>query len=248
MKRAPDRIPALASFVRRVKRTERLPFLSVVLFGSVARGSASGESDIDLIVILRRGTRLTAPLTERLHRFVRAFTKKFSLPVSTNIMTPDEFCHIYTPLFYTDLAQHAVELYGKKVKTLLGKAGAARVSRKQQDLIVARRILFPAFLLRQKVVTNAFTNQNLGRECHKQAEYMLRDLYFIFSGRVLQNIKAIAAVTPAETSLWKRCYAHLPSEHASIEQFFAFFEEVFGVALKLLRKKYGRNFVLPVYF
>lgn len=50
----PVTLQTLDMFVERVTERERKNLSKIILFGSVARGEANGDSDIDVLVILRK--------------------------------------------------------------------------------------------------------------------------------------------------------------------------------------------------
>jgi len=69
------------------------PPLAIALFGSVARGDATVESDIDLLVVFDRNVRLTRSLYRRFDE--RVDLSSFARPVSPHLVTlprSDEDC------------------------------------------------------------------------------------------------------------------------------------------------------------
>lgn len=50
----PVTLQTLDMFVERVTERERKNLSKIILFGSVARGEANGDSDIDVLVVLRK--------------------------------------------------------------------------------------------------------------------------------------------------------------------------------------------------
>jgi predicted nucleotidyltransferase len=72
--------PILASLIRRI--IEEVHPLRIVLFGSAARGSATEESDADLLIVMKDGThrRRTA---QTLYRQLRGTRIPFDLLVTT---------------------------------------------------------------------------------------------------------------------------------------------------------------------
>src|SRR6266852_3605778 len=75
--------------------------VSVVLFGSWARGAARAESDIDLLVISKHFPRSRLDRHRDTFEAVKAVTKDFALKVSVIPLTPEEARE--TKPFYLDV-------------------------------------------------------------------------------------------------------------------------------------------------
>ena len=82
--------------------------LQIILFGSIARGEAKSDSDIDLLVIMPNGThrRRTA---HTLYRIIRSI----DVPLDILVATPKDLEeHQYNPgLIYHHILQEGITLY-----------------------------------------------------------------------------------------------------------------------------------------
>ncbi len=116
--------------------------VSVVLYGSVARGEAERDSDIDLIIIVRNLPKsrfkrqdLFMEVEEGLEPLLRELEKEgYNIDFSPILKTPEEACKI-TPL-YLDLVEDSIILFDRdnffrnillKLKKRLKELGARRV-------------------------------------------------------------------------------------------------------------------------
>src|SRR6266852_4369521 len=97
----------LQCFLRLLLSRWEEQLVSVVLFGSWARGSARAESDIDLLVISKHFTRSRLDRHRDMFEAVKAVTKDFALKVSVIPLTPEE-ARETKPFYLGMLTAHAV--------------------------------------------------------------------------------------------------------------------------------------------
>jgi predicted nucleotidyltransferase len=104
-----QRLKAVAErYTQALRRTFQEDLVSVVLFGSVGRGEASPESDIDLLIVLRNLPPGRLARAERLEG-VEARGGFEEVPIRRILKTPEETSRI-VPL-YLDLVEDGVLLY-----------------------------------------------------------------------------------------------------------------------------------------
>ncbi len=94
--------------------------VSIVLFGSMARGTEQLGSDLDLLVVLsaKEGAKAVGPRIERLRNLL---FKRFSVPLSPYILTLSELRHKHNqklPLIL-EILKEGRTIYGKDIKELL---------------------------------------------------------------------------------------------------------------------------------
>lgn len=116
--------------------------ISVVVYGSVARGEAKRDSDVDLLIVARNLPRsrfarqdLFIEVEEKLEEILKRLEEEgYRVDFSPILLTPEEAARI-RPL-YLDMVEDAVVLYDKggffasvlaKLKARLEELGAQRV-------------------------------------------------------------------------------------------------------------------------
>ncbi len=131
-------------YTRALERLLGESLVSVVLFGSVARGEATSLSDIDLLVIARDLPRGRLARQERLSAAddllapqVEELRKQVVLTDFSPVLKTPEEAKCFTPL-YLDLVEDAVILYDREgffseilaqLRSSLDRLGARRVKR-----------------------------------------------------------------------------------------------------------------------
>jgi predicted nucleotidyltransferase len=99
----------VASFVERLKNQEGENLLEVVLFGSVARGEETLESDVDVCVLLKNSDpeRKNAIMTLACDLFDESF---YEIAISPIIYTED-YLHAHTTGLMINIAKEGILLY-----------------------------------------------------------------------------------------------------------------------------------------
>ena len=87
MPSAANRQPALAEFVRRLRHSLSGNIVDVRLFGSEARGEATPESDIDVLVVVQPDDTRTA-LEDRVVDIAFDVNLDFGVYISPRVITP----------------------------------------------------------------------------------------------------------------------------------------------------------------
>ena len=82
-----DRRTAVEQFVRRLRQELAASVVDVRLFGSEARGEASADSDIDVLVVVQPDDRL-APLETRVVDIAFDVNLAFNVFISPTVVTP----------------------------------------------------------------------------------------------------------------------------------------------------------------
>lgn len=83
---------ALAEFVKRVRQALSDSVVDVRLFGSEARGEATPESDIDVLVVVQPDT-ARVPLEERIIDIAFDVNLEFGVYISPRVITPAILSH-----------------------------------------------------------------------------------------------------------------------------------------------------------
>ncbi len=125
--------------------------VSIVLFGSEARGEATVASDLDLFIVARN---LSSDILERI-KFLHELPIVVREGISVRGKTPEEFESYLAPM-YLDLAVDGVILYDRdnyiagkmvRIKQLLHQAGLQRIKREGEMMWVWDRPVKPGWEL-----------------------------------------------------------------------------------------------------
>lgn len=231
-------------------KKQRLPIASVIAFGSRTRNlRVDKQSDLDLIFILENEAIINHDFIEKFKKLVMLVEKKSEIKISPNVMKEAEFLYIYSPLFLEDLADNSVEVFGNQFKKVLQKAGQMFTSQKVKDAYAARRILFLIYGLREKILLQNYTPSILARELNKKTYYLLRDLFYLVSSNLSNNLK-LSADSPVDLriqKIWRATLAAQPKSSVPIEKHLAYFNLIYLNSLAILKVKY-KKFTLPFYF
>lgn len=89
---AKSKVVAAVKYFEERLRMKKMSISKIILFGSQARGTASAESDVDIVLISRdfRNKNIYRRL-ELIKDAEIATIKKFIIPLDIVMMTPDEF-------------------------------------------------------------------------------------------------------------------------------------------------------------
>ena len=114
----PKKIAALVT--KSLVGSPKSDILSIVLFGSMARGTERLGSDLDLLVVLvsKESVKALEPRVERLRELL---FKRFSAPLSPYIQTLSELRHKHhqkLPLI-REILKEGRTIFGKDLKELL---------------------------------------------------------------------------------------------------------------------------------
>ena len=83
-----NRRVALVEFVKRLRQSLSGNLVDVRLFGSEARGEATSESDIDVLVVVQPGT-ARVPLEDRIIDIAFDVNLDFGVYISPRVVTPE---------------------------------------------------------------------------------------------------------------------------------------------------------------
>ncbi len=90
--------------------------VSITLFGSYARGTASPQSDIDVLVV----TRDAGSSEESAHRLETRFLRRYGLRLSAKILTPKELSRKRDAPFIRTARREGVAIAGKSLDEVMG--------------------------------------------------------------------------------------------------------------------------------
>lgn len=102
----------LQTFIALLEREWGQDFISLVLFGSRARGAATPTSDIDLLVVKKGLPRSRLDRPPIVFRLVRTLSEGFAHRISTILLTPEEA--MVTKPYYLDMVEEAVILFDRE--------------------------------------------------------------------------------------------------------------------------------------
>lgn len=91
----------LNSFIELLKVRWKDDLVSIILFGSQARGDAKEESDIDLLIIKKDLPKSRLDRTLDIFSLARSTSEEFAYKLSPILLTPDEA--LLTKPFYLDM-------------------------------------------------------------------------------------------------------------------------------------------------
>lgn len=103
----------ISEFVKECKKRFGKRLVSIILFGSHARGTATKYSDIDLLIIARKLSKRKIDRYDIIFDILLDFTKKYHVAISPILLEPEEFStQNITPLVYGILTGQKI-LYDK---------------------------------------------------------------------------------------------------------------------------------------
>ncbi len=145
----------LYNFVRLLKENYKEDLLSIILFGSVARGKWNNESDIDLFILFSNKSSINNRLTKIISDYERKSKLKnskgdrlFSTIQDISLLIKD--LHKFRTIFY-DIAMDGIILFDrnqtgfhflKKIKKRIEEKGLRRVFIKENDYYWERNVKF----------------------------------------------------------------------------------------------------------
>ncbi len=149
----------LYNFVKLMKENYKEDLLSIILFGSVARGKWNNESDIDLFIIFTNKSSLRTTINNRLTKIISGYERKsklrnskgdrlFSTIQDISLVLKD--LHIFRTVFY-DIAMDGIILFDrnqtgfqflKKIKKRIKEKGLRRIFIKENDYYWERKVKF----------------------------------------------------------------------------------------------------------
>ena len=149
----------LYNFVKLMKENYKEDLLSIILFGSVARGKWNNESDIDLFIIFTNKSSLRTTINNRLTKIISDYERKsklrnskgdrlFSTIQDISLVLKD--LHTFRTIFY-DIAMDGIILcdrnqtgfqFLKKIKKRIEEKGLRRIFIKENDYYWERKVKF----------------------------------------------------------------------------------------------------------
>ena len=149
----------LYNFVRLMKEKYHEDLLSIILFGSVARGKWNNESDIDLFMIFTNNTSIKTGMNNQLTKIISDYERKsklknskgdrlFSTIQDISLLLKD--LHTFRTIFY-DIAMDGIILFDryktgfhflKGIRKRIEEKGLRRVFIKENDYYWERNVKF----------------------------------------------------------------------------------------------------------
>ena len=149
----------LYDFVKLIKENYEENLLSIILFGSVARGKWNNESDIDLLIIFTNKSSIKTGINNQLMKIISDYERKsklrnskgdrlFSTIQDITLVLKD--LHAFRTIFY-DIAMDGIILFDRnqtgfhflnKIKKRIEEKGLKRVFIKENDYYWERNVKF----------------------------------------------------------------------------------------------------------
>ena len=149
----------LYNFVRLLKENYKEDLISIILFGSVARGKWNNESDIDLFIIFSNKSSIRTAINNQLKKIISDYERKtklknskdnrlFSTIQDISLLLKD--LNTFRTIFY-DIAMDGIILFDrnqtgfhflKKIKKRIEEKGLKRVFIKENDYYWERNVKF----------------------------------------------------------------------------------------------------------
>ena len=149
----------LYNFVRLLREIYKEDLLSIILFGSVARGKWNNESDIDLFIIFSNKSSIKTAINNQLTKIISDYERKSKLKNSKgdrlystiqdiSLLLKD--LHTFRTIFY-DIAMDGIILFDinqtgfnflRKIKKRIEEKGLRRVFIKDNDYYWERNVNF----------------------------------------------------------------------------------------------------------
>lgn len=99
----------IVEFVEKSKELFGQNLVSVILYGSVARGTAKEHSDIDLLMIVRGLPKRSIERQKILSKIILEFINKYHVRVSPILLEPSDVSHkMINPLIYGVLVGYRI--------------------------------------------------------------------------------------------------------------------------------------------
>ena len=149
----------LYNFVRLLKENYKEDLISIILFGSVARGKWNNESDIDLFIIFSNKSSIRTAINNQLKKIISDYERKtklknskdnrlFSTIQDISLLLKD--LNTFRTIFY-DIAMDGIIIFDreqtgfqflKKIKKRIEEKGLKRVFIKENDYYWERNVKF----------------------------------------------------------------------------------------------------------
>lgn len=149
----------LYNFVKLMEENYKEELLSIILFGSVARGKWNNASDIDLFIIFTIKSSIRTAINNRLTKIISDYERKSKLRNSKgnrlfstiqDISLTLKDLHTFRTIFY-DIAMDGIILFDrnqtgfqflKKIKKRIEEKGLRRIFIKENDYYWERKVKF----------------------------------------------------------------------------------------------------------